>query len=131
MVDSTSGVIKLTPNEMEPSIWNIVPRAMAFFHFLKQMPISGTGRVYSYGESIIITPDPNSSRYKFVKFLLSFILPKFNFRIVLLSIFGLITISIIILFLIGKISFIELVLSLFVEVAGISLSSYIEWRRKR
>lgn len=131
MVDLYVREGRLTPSGMQPSIWNIIPRATAFFDLLHYFPISQDGRIMNFKEAIVYSPSSNHlTRRGFASILLRRILiPRFPLTSFLLLFFVMVTVLISYLYYVGSVKFSDVVLSFFVEMAGLSLGLFIDRKR--
>lgn len=121
---------KLHPDGMEPSEWNIIPRATALKIFLDQMPTSSNGSAFTQ-DDLLISSDIQINVSKITISVVKMLL--FHFRLtqafLLLSIPVLIIFYVVYEYVIGDISFTDLALSLLVEISGLSISMYIDKNR--
>lgn len=131
MVELHSQAGKLSPPNMQPSIWNIIPRATVFFELLQHFPVCEGGRVMNLKEAIVYSPSQESlNRRRMAGILLRGILiPRFPWTSLFLLFFIAITAIAVSLYYMGSIQFKELALSLFGNLAVLSLSLYIDSKR--
>jgi hypothetical protein len=122
---------RLTPAGMQPSIWNIIPRATAFFDLLHHFPVSQDGRIMNFREAIVYSPSPSHlTRRGLASLLLRRILiPRFPLTSFLIIFFIMVTALIGYLYYIGSIKLTDVVLSFFVEMAGLSLGLFVDRKK--
>jgi squalene-hopene cyclase-like protein len=124
---------KLSPANSLPSIWNIIPRATAFHDLLNNFPVSEEGRIVMIDKAIVYSPSPSQLNKRSLSMLLvrHIIIPRFPWTTGLFLLFIAITVAIMVLYVRGSIQLKDVLLSLGVECAGLSLGVFIESKIKR
>ena len=117
---------RLSPPNLQPSIWNIIPRATLFFELLKSFPVAEDGRVLSFPETIMYSPSHLSKRSVVNMLLRRIVIPRFRLTSIFLLVFVAITSVVGYLYYTGSVRFSDVILSLFVELAGLSLTIYVD-----
>jgi hypothetical protein len=123
---------RLSPSDSHPSIWNIIPRATAFHELLNNFPVSEEGRILRIDNAIMYSPTPSQLNKRSLSILLlrHLILPRFPWTTGSLIVFIALTAVVMYLYFKGHFDTTALLLSLGVELAGLSFGIFIDSKRR-